>query len=416
MYMGTVDYMAPEQAEDSRRADHRADIYSLGCTLHYLLTGREPFVGDTILKRLMAHQERRRRCCGLRAPEIPAALEDAFQKMMAKRPADRLESMTAVIALLEGCRAAAAEAPKSSPRLMVFDNAAARPAEPPRTARDASIFAVRGEPEGLQVGSELSLEDLVMDIRPAAPPPPPTIKRTVRPSATPPGRSMPLASRQPRRSAIWMAVNVLAVVCTLGLVGMVATAALTWYRNRAPRPTHPVPVTVPSHEAEASGAAASSDRQRLAAENVTNKPATEPKTTSKAKTTTPAERKQGPGDRTRPIDGQAHLYRAEFAPDGKSYATGGDDATIRLYKTDSGELIRAIRQEGWVQSLHFSGDGTRLFSVGYCKGVNIWDVATGENRGRIEGREFADLGSVVFAPDGRLGICATTPGAWNSGI
>ena len=51
---------------------------------------------------------------------------------------------------------------------MVFDNAAARPAEPPRTSRDASIFALRDEPEGLQVGPELSLEDLVMDIRPAA--------------------------------------------------------------------------------------------------------------------------------------------------------------------------------------------------------------------------------------------------------
>ena len=58
MYMGTVDYMAPEQAEDSHRVDHRADIYSLGCTLYYLLTGREPFAGETVLKRLMAHMER----------------------------------------------------------------------------------------------------------------------------------------------------------------------------------------------------------------------------------------------------------------------------------------------------------------------------------------------------------------------
>ena len=58
MYMGTVDYMAPEQAEDSHRVDHRADIYSLGCTLYYLLTGQEPFLGETMLKRLMAHMER----------------------------------------------------------------------------------------------------------------------------------------------------------------------------------------------------------------------------------------------------------------------------------------------------------------------------------------------------------------------
>ncbi len=58
VYMGTIDYMAPEQAEDSHGVDHRADIYSLGCTLYYLLTGREPFPGETVLKRMIAHMER----------------------------------------------------------------------------------------------------------------------------------------------------------------------------------------------------------------------------------------------------------------------------------------------------------------------------------------------------------------------
>ena len=78
MYMGTVDYMAPEQAEDSHRADHRADIYSLGCTLYYLLTGREPFEGETVLKRLMAHMEQPAPSLRAKRPEVPAKLEAVY--------------------------------------------------------------------------------------------------------------------------------------------------------------------------------------------------------------------------------------------------------------------------------------------------------------------------------------------------
>ena len=78
--MGTVDFMAPEQAEDSRRADHRADIYSLGCTLYYLLTGQTPFEGPTVLKRLMAHLEQPAPSLRSKRPEVPASLESVYQK------------------------------------------------------------------------------------------------------------------------------------------------------------------------------------------------------------------------------------------------------------------------------------------------------------------------------------------------
>ncbi len=66
--MATAAYMAPEQVEDSRLVDHRSDIYGLGCTLYFLLTGRAPFSGDTILKRLLEHTERPRRRSRPRAP------------------------------------------------------------------------------------------------------------------------------------------------------------------------------------------------------------------------------------------------------------------------------------------------------------------------------------------------------------
>jgi serine/threonine protein kinase len=55
--MGTLDYMAPEQALDFHKADIRADIYSLGCTFYYLLTGKPPFPEGTLTQKLLRHQQ-----------------------------------------------------------------------------------------------------------------------------------------------------------------------------------------------------------------------------------------------------------------------------------------------------------------------------------------------------------------------
>src|SRR5687767_7590885 len=90
--MGTPDYMAPEQALDTRSADHRADIYSLGCTLYFLVSGRPPFPGGSLTEKLLAHQQREpapidRLCSG-----APARLVEVLAKAMAKQPNDRFQS------------------------------------------------------------------------------------------------------------------------------------------------------------------------------------------------------------------------------------------------------------------------------------------------------------------------------------
>src|SRR5437899_12980650 len=71
--MGTADYLAPEQADDPHQTDIRADIYSLGCTLYHLLTGRPPFPMGTIIQKVKAHQNKTpRRMTELR-PDVPPA-------------------------------------------------------------------------------------------------------------------------------------------------------------------------------------------------------------------------------------------------------------------------------------------------------------------------------------------------------
>lgn len=90
--LGTPDYIAPEQILDAQSADIRADIYSLGCTIYYLLTGEPPFHASNLYDLLRQHREVDARPLNLVRPDVPVELADVVAKMMTKDPAKRFQT------------------------------------------------------------------------------------------------------------------------------------------------------------------------------------------------------------------------------------------------------------------------------------------------------------------------------------
>lgn len=136
--MGTVDYMAPEQARDAKTVDARADIYSLGCTLYYLLSGKTPAPAGSAAEKLLWHQTQH-------APPLidvcqgcTARLEALVKRMMAKDPSARPPSMIDVVLELEACQA---ELPAGTDDLSL-DGIEIRPNDPSSTLHGSK--AVRG--------------------------------------------------------------------------------------------------------------------------------------------------------------------------------------------------------------------------------------------------------------------------------
>jgi len=98
--MGTPDYVSPEQARDLHKVDIRSDLYSLGCTFYYLLTGRVPFPGGSTLEKLVRHgTEEPTPVLDLR-PDVPPAVATIVHRLMAKQPAERFQTPAELAAAL----------------------------------------------------------------------------------------------------------------------------------------------------------------------------------------------------------------------------------------------------------------------------------------------------------------------------
>ncbi len=95
--LGTFDYISPEQARDPRSADVRSDVYSLGCTLFFMLSGQPPFSEGTVLQKLLSHtSDDPPDICGYRT-DVPAELAAVLCKMLAKTPGQRQQTASQLI-------------------------------------------------------------------------------------------------------------------------------------------------------------------------------------------------------------------------------------------------------------------------------------------------------------------------------
>ncbi len=156
--LGTPDFIAPEQAANSRAADIRSDLYSLGCTFYYVLTGQVPFPADAPMEKLLKHHlEEPRRVEQLR-PEVPSGVARLVRRLMAKSPDARPQEPREVAQLLATMLAVHAPSPVAVPL--------AQPVEPAAPSDDGGA-EVAGDGETVP---EVALEFETSD-SPLGPPP-----------------------------------------------------------------------------------------------------------------------------------------------------------------------------------------------------------------------------------------------------
>ncbi|OJW16392.1 MAG: hypothetical protein BGO49_18770 [Planctomycetales bacterium 71-10] len=257
--VGTVDYMAPEQARDSRATSFQSDIYSLGCTLHYLLTGLPPYPGGDITEKLTRHARNPPPDVLAARPDLPPALGAVLRRMMAKKPEDRQASYRELLSEL-----GAIVGDESSVALVPIDEevGGGRPARD--RASLAAAVAVAAGPESRNSSlPEISLaalaDDLLDEDEPVGPPraaglggPGPAGV------ATPVPLPHPVSLRQPdgvsEDAWIWRCVIIGAVVI-VGVIGL--DLILRPFPNnnaplsvgepsRAAQPPRPVEATAPA--------------------------------------------------------------------------------------------------------------------------------------------------------------------------
>jgi serine/threonine-protein kinase len=371
--LGTPDYLAPEQAANSRAADIRSDLYSLGCTFYHLLTGHAPFRGSTLTEVLLQHQMNPAPPVEVERPEVPAAVAKIVARLMAKKPEDRFQTPAELAeALAPFCQGALLNAvpvaaPAAGPDNQDFTwNALTGGEAAPCPAGGGST------PPGDETSETMPAGDLA-----AA-----RMKRL---------QAQSDASKR-RRLILFGAV--------LHIVALILLAIWLWPKGTTAQPDEkeppaiteapkPVPPTRPQPMP--------APPQPPAADPVVN-PEPEPGALV-AQTNAEVRRFSGHTGPVRCI---------VFSPDGRRFLSCGDEpGALRLWDVASGaEILQFKGLTASVIRAAFSPDGKLAVSAGSDRRLRLWDVDTGNELPRFPLPDATSNGSVAFASGGRLVLSA----------
>ena len=348
--LGTPEYVAPEQALDARQADLRADLYSLGCTLYFLLAGRPPFPEGSVLQKLMAHQQRTPPPLADLRPDVPAELVQIVERLMAKDPAQRYQTAAEIVELLAAFAASDTTPPVAAPR-------------------------------GLQGGAADT----------------PTLPFARERSAKSPSRRH------------WLTASVAAALVLLAAL----LCGLIWWRmhglsQRTKTEAGPVSLeTEPLADGEISrlGCHAGPFFRAVIAPDCRH--ALVAGLDFNVYVCGLARETAGDG-----VDGEigqlkGHTARPmsfAFSRDGRRALSGGMDATVRLWDLEQRRLLRTFEKHaGWVRGVDFVGE-TGLAVSGDNQGrVLLWDTRDGELIHEFPGHE-AVVYSITASRSGRLAV------------